>query len=286
MSMGLGPIQAIYRARFMRYLENRGLVEKTDAKVWAFLGDGECDEPEALAAITLAAREQLDNLIFVVNCNLQRLDGPCAAMGKSFKSWKRFFGASDGMPSREIWGSEWDPLFAKDKDGALVARLTRLVDGEYQKFYAEGPVYAHKHIFEGDPRLEALVRGYSDQQLRRLRVGGHDPQKVHAAYNAAIQHRGSPTVILAKTVKGYGLGAAGEGMNITHQQKKMNEEELRLFRDRFNIPVTDEELSSVPFHRPPSESAEIQYLQERRRILGGYVPRRIVKVAEVCTAYG
>ena len=279
-SMGLGPIQAIYRARFMRYLENRGLVQKSDAKVWAFLGDGECDEPEALAAITLAAREQLDNLIFVVNCNLQRLDGPVRGNGKIIQELETIFRGVGWNVLKTVWGTEWDPLFAKDKEGVLVDRLTQLVDGEYQKFYAEGPVYAHKHIFEGDPRLESMVRGYSDQQLRKLRVGGHDPQKVYAAYNAAIEHKGSPTVILAKTVKGYGLGAAGEGMNITHQQKKMNEEELRHFRDRFNIPLSDDELASVPFHKPPAESLEIQYLQERRRVLGGYVPRRTVKLTE------
>ena len=280
-SMGLGPIQAIYRARFIRYLENRGLRPISDAKVWAFVGDGECDEPETLAAITLATREKLDNLVFVVNCNLQRLDGPVRGNGKIIQELETVFRGVGWNTLKVIWGSEWDPLFAKDDEGLLVKRLTDLVDGEYQKFYLEGPLYAHKRIFSGDPRLAAMVNGYSEDDLRKLRVGGHDPRKVYAVYKAAINHHGAPTVILAKTVKGYGLGAAGEGMNITHQQKKLNDDELRYFRDRFDIPVSDQELPQLPFHRPSPDSPEIQYLQERRKSLGGYVPRRVVRPIQV-----
>ena len=236
-SMGLGPIQAVYRARFMRYLENRGLKEKSDAKVWAFVGDGECDEPEALAAISLATRERLDNLIFVVNCNLQRLDGPVRGNRKIIQELETVFRGVGWNVIKVIWGGEWDSLFAKDTDHLLRDRLNQLVDGDYQRLYLEGPVYARKGIFDSDPRLERLIDGYSDEQLCKLRVRGHDPRKVYEAYRAATTHQGAPTVILAKTVKGYGLGAAGEGMNITHQQKKLNEQELKYFRDRFKIPV-------------------------------------------------
>jgi pyruvate dehydrogenase E1 component len=280
-SMGLGPIQAIYRAKFMRYLENRGLCAKTDAKVWVFVGDGECDEPETLAAISLAVREKLDNLIFVVNCNLQRLDGPVRGNGKIIQELETIFRGVGWNTLKVVWGSEWDPLFAKDSEGLLVKRLTELVDGEYQKFYFEGPLYAHQRIFAGDPRLAAMVSDYSEADLRKIRVGGHDSRKVFAAYAAAVRHRGSPTVILAKTVKGYGLGAAGEGMNVTHQQKTLNEEELRKFRDRFDIPLSDQELATVPFHRPSADGPEMRYLQERRKLLGGYIPRRIVRLLPV-----
>lgn len=276
-SMGLGPIQAIYRARFMRYLENRGLCKKSDAKVWAFVGDGECDEPETLAAIALAVREKLDNLIFVVNCNLQRLDGPVRGNGKIIQDLEVIFRGVGWNTLKVVWGSEWDPLFAQDREGLLLKRLTDLVDGDYQKFYLEGPLFAHQRIFGDNPKLQEMVKDYTEDDLRKLRVGGHDPKKVHAAFRAAFEHRGSPSVVLAKTVKGYGLGAAGEGMNITHQQKKMNDDELKYFRDRFDIPLSDAELIQVPFHRPPDSSPEIQYLQERRKLLGGYVPSRVVR---------
>lgn len=275
-SMGLGPIQAIYRARFIRYLENRGLKKPTDEKVWAFVGDGECDEPETLGSISLAPREKLDNLIFVVNCNLQRLDGPVRGNGKIIQELETIFGGMGWNVIKVIWGSEWDELFKKDTDGVLVQRLTEIIDGDYQKIYAEGPPYLRKRVFNGDPRLEKLIEGYSDEQLRKLRVGGHDPKKIYAAYKAAVEHRGRPTVILAKTVKGYGLGEAGEGKNITHQQKKMNEKELAYFRDRLKIPISDEVLNSVAFYRPPEDSPEIRYVKERRQNLGGFVPRRKV----------
>jgi pyruvate dehydrogenase E1 component len=274
-SMGLGPLQAIYHARFMRYLENRGLKAPSDSKVWAFVGDGECDEPETLAALTLAVREELDNLIFVVNCNLQRLDGPVRGNGKIIQELETIFRGLGWNAIKVIWGSEWDALFAKDAEQLLRDRLTKLVDGEYQRFYVEGPAYARKYIFDHDPRLQRMIEGYSEDQLRHLRVGGHDPQKVYAAFHAAVRHRGSPTVVLAKTVKGYGLGAAGEGMNITHQQKKLNEEELHAFRDRFKIPVSDSDLAELPFFRPPEGSAELEYLRERRRSLGGFTPKRV-----------
>ncbi len=273
-SMGLGPIQAIYRARFLRYLENRGLRKRTDAKVWAFVGDGETDEPETLGALTLAGRERLDNLIFVVNCNLQRLDGPVRGNGKIIQELETAFRGAGWNVIKVIWGSEWDPLFARDHDGALAKRLRELVDGEYQKFFVEGPGYVRKALFDSDPRLAELTRGYSDDQIRKLRLGGHDPVKLYAAYHVATHYRCGPTVILAKTIKGYGLGETGEGRNITHQQKKLTEEELRSFRDRFLIPVSDEDLARVPFYRPPADSPEISYLQQRRRTLGGYLPKR------------
>ena len=276
-SMGLSPIMAIYQARFNRYLEDRGLKPATDAKVWAFLGDGETDEPEALGAITLASREKLDNLIFVINCNLQRLDGPVRGNGKIIQELEAAFRGAGWNVIKVIWGSDWDPLFERDSDGLLVRRLSEMVDGEFQKLVVESGSYVREHVFGSDPRLLKLVESIPDEKLRTLRQGGHDPRKVFAAYKAAVDHRGAPTVILARTIKGYGLGESGEGKNVTHQQKKLDEEELRHFRTRFGIPISDEQIADAPFYRPPDESPEIQYLQARRQELGGYVPRRQVR---------
>ncbi len=276
-SMGLSPIMAIYQARFNRYLENRGLKKPSDAKVWAFLGDGEMDEPEALGSITLAAREKLDNLIFVINCNLQRLDGPVRGNGKIIQELEAAFRGAGWNVIKVIWGDDWDPLLAKDHEGLLVKRMEEAVDGDYQKYTVASGRYIREHFFGKYPQLLELVKHLSDEQLRKLRRGGHDPEKVYAAYKAAVEHKGSPTVILAKTIKGYGLGEAGEGRNITHQQKKLNEEELREFRARFGIPISDEELAETPFYKPPDDSPEMRYLHERRRALGGYLPSRQVQ---------
>ena len=276
-SMGLGPIMAIYQARFNRYLEDRGLKKTFHDKVWCFLGDGETDEPEALGAITLAARERLDNLIFVVNCNLQRLDGPVRGNGNIIQELETVFRGAGWNVIKVIWGSDWDDLFRRDHEGVLVGRMGEIVDGEYQSYVVRGGAYIREHFFGRDPRLLKLVEHLSDEQLERLRLGGHDSGKVYAAYRAAVEHRGSPTVILARTIKGYGLGEAGEGKNVTHQQKKLNEQELREFRSRFGIPISNEEIDAVPFYRPPDDSPEMQYLQERRRQLGGYVPARKMK---------
>jgi pyruvate dehydrogenase E1 component len=273
-SMGLSPIMAIYQARFNRYLEDRGLKKPSDAKVWAFLGDGETDEPETLGAITLASREQLDNLIFVINCNLQRLDGPVRGNGKIIQELEAIFRGAGWNVIKVIWGSDWDPLLAKDHDNILVKRMEEVVDGEYQKYVVESGGYIRDHFFGADPRLLDMVKHLSDEQIQRLKRGGHDPEKVYAAYKAAVEHRGSPTVILAKTIKGYGLGEAGEGRNITHQQKKLNEEELREFRTRFGIPIADEDVAEAPFYKPPDDSPEMRYLHARRQELGGYVPSR------------
>lgn len=273
-SMGLSPIMAIYQARFNRYLEDRGLKKLSDAKVWAFVGDGETDEPETLGAITLAAREKLDNLIFVVNCNLQRLDGPVRGNGSIVQELEAIFRGAGWNVIKVLWGDDWDPLLAKDDEGLLVKRMGEVVDGEYQKYSVEPGSYVRQHFFGAHPRLLEMVKHLADEQLRKLRRGGHDPEKVYSAYKAAVEHQGSPTVILARTIKGYGLGEAGEGKNITHQQKKMNEEELREFRSRFGIPISDEEVAKAPFYRPPDDSPEIKYLHERRRTLGGYVPAR------------
>ena len=274
-SMGLGPIMALYQARFNHYLVDRGI--KPDAatsRVWAFLGDGECDEPETLGAITLAARERLDNLTFVINCNLQRLDGPVRGNGKIMQELEGAFRGAGWNVIKVVWGSDWDPLFAKDKDGLLVQRVSEVVDGQFQKYVVAPGSYTRQHFFGVDPRLEAIVADLSDDQIHRLKRGGHDPLKVYAAYKAATELKGAPTVILAQTVKGYGLGEAGEGRNITHQQKKLNEQELRDFRDRFDIPVSDKEIAEAPFYRPPKDSPEIEYLLERRKALGGFVPSR------------
>jgi pyruvate dehydrogenase E1 component len=272
-SMGLGPIMAIYQARFNRFLEDRGLAEKT-GRVWAFLGDGETDEPEALGAISLAARAQLDNLIFVINCNLQRLDGPVRGNSKIIQELERNFRGAGWNVIKVIWGDAWDPLLACDEQGILVKRMEEAVDGDYQKYSVSPGSYIREHFFGTDPHLLHMVEKMTDEELRRLRRGGHDPEKVYAAYKAAVEHRGAPTVILAKTIKGYGLGEAGEGKNITHQQKKLNEAELREFRARFGIPVSDEEVGEAPFYRPAEESPEMRYLHERREQLGGFIPAR------------
>src|SRR5262245_56277818 len=276
-SMGLGPLMAIYRARFVRYLEDRGLRPSRGAKVWAFVGDGETDEPESLGAITLAPREGLDNLIFVVNCNLQRLDGPVRGNGKIIQELETTFRGAGWNVIKVLWGSDWDPLIENDNTGLLIQRLNEVIDGQYQKYNVEPGSYTRQDFFGKHPELLELVKSYTDEQLRKFRRGGHDPGKVYAAYKAAVENTGSPTVILAQTIKGYGLGAAGEGRNVTHQQKKLNEDELRFFRDRFDIPISDAELGEAPFYRPPDDSPEIQYLKERRQALGGYVPRRLVK---------
>jgi pyruvate dehydrogenase E1 component len=276
-SMGLSPLMAIYQARFNRYLENRGLKPPTDAKVWAFLGDGETDEPESLGAITLASREKLDNLIFVINCNLQRLDGPVRGNGQIIQELESAFRGARWNVIKVLWGSEWDPILERDTEGLLVKRMGEMVDGEYQKLVVSSGDYIRQFFFGSDPRLLKLVEPLPDDALRRLRLGGHDPRKVYAAYKAAVEHKGGPTVILARTIKGYGLGEAGEGKNVTHQQKKLNEDELREFRSRFGIPMSDEDLSEVPFYRPAEDSEEIRYLRSRREALGGYTPARTVR---------
>ena len=276
-SMGLSPIMAIYQARFNRYLEDRGLKPPSDAKVWAFLGDGETDEPETLGAITLASREHLDNLIFVVNCNLQRLDGPVRGNGHIIQELEAAFRGAGWNCIKVIWGSDWDPLFEQDVDGLLAKRLGEIVDGEYQKFIVESGAYIREHVFGGDPRLLKMVESYRDDQLQKLRQGGHDPKKVYAAYKAAIEHKGSPTVILARTIKGYGLGEAGEGRNVTHQQKKVDEDTLRHFGERFGLKIREDQIAEVSFYRPSDDSPEIQYMQKCRRKLGGYVPQRRVR---------
>src|SRR6202045_366951 len=276
-SMGLSPLMAIYQARYARYLENRGLKPVTDAKVWAFIGDGETDEPESLGAITLASREKLDNLIFVVNCNLQRLDGPVRGNGQIIQELESAFRGARWNVIKVLWGTEWDPILERDTEGLLVKRMGELVDGEYQKLVVESGDYVRQHFFGSDPRLLKLVEPLPDEALRRLRLGGHDPRKVYAAYKAAVEHRGGPTVILARTIKGYGLGEAGEGKNVTHQQKKLNEEELRIFRSRFGIPLNDQDCIEVPFYRPAEDSQEVQYLGARRGALGCYTPSRKVR---------
>jgi pyruvate dehydrogenase E1 component len=282
-SMGLGPITAIYQARFMKYLEHRGLLPESERKVWAFLGDGECDEPETLGALTLASRERLDNLIFVVNCNLQRLDGPVRGNGKIIQELEAAFRGAGWNVLKVIWGASWDPLLERDRDGWLVRAMNETVDGEYQKYSVEGGPYIREHFFGKFPELAALVADVPDEQMPYLRRGGHDPEKVHAAYRLAVDTKGQPTVILAKTIKGYGLGHAGEGKNVTHQQKKLNEEQLRAFRDRFDIPVSDAEIAEAPFYRPQDDSEEIRYLLERRHALGGFVPARRAFVGGLAT---
>lgn len=277
-SMGLSPIMGIYQARFNRYLEDRGIKDTSKQKVWVFLGDGETDEPESLGAITLASREKLDNLIFVINCNLQRLDGPVRGNGKIIQELEAIFRGAGWNVLKVIWGSDWDPLLAKDKDGLLVERMDEVVDGQFQKYSVTGGDYIRKDFFGSDPRLLEIVKQYSDEQLQKLKRGGHDPEKVYAAYKAAFDHKGSPSVILAHTIKGYGLGEAGEGRNITHSQKKLNEQELRSFRSRFGIPIADEDIAETPFYRPAEDSEEIKYLMQRRKELGGFIPKREVKV--------
>ncbi len=273
-SMGLGPIMSIYQARFNRYLEDRGLKSPSQAKVWTFMGDGETDEPESLGAISLAAREKLDNLIFVINCNLQRLDGPVRGNGQIVQELEAIFRGAGWNVIKVLWGTDWDPLLAADKDGLLAARMGEIVDGQYQKYAVESGAYFREHFFGVDPRLLDMVKHLSDDQLKRLRLGGHDPLKVFNAYKAAVETKGQPTVILARTIKGYGLGEAGEGKNVTHQQKKLNESDLRTFRTRFGIPVSDDEIAEAPFYRPAEDSEELQYLRDRRASLGGFVPTR------------
>ncbi len=273
-SMGLAPIMGIYQARFNRYLEDRGLKAKSNAKVWVFMGDGESDEPESLGALTVASREKLDNLIFVVNCNLQRLDGPVRGNGKIIQELEAAFRGAGWNVIKVIWGGDWDPLLAKDDEGLLVKRMGEVIDGQYQKYTVESGKYIRDHFFGTDPRLMELAKNLSDDQIRKMRRGGHDPDKVYAAFKAAVEHKGQPTVIIAKTVKGYGLGESGEGKNITHQQKKLNEEELREFRSRFSIPIADEEIAQAPFYKPADDSPEMKYLHECRKKLGGYTPAR------------
>jgi pyruvate dehydrogenase E1 component len=277
-SMGLGPIMSLYQARFNRYLMARGLVNwKTEPKVWAFLGDGESDEPESLGAITLAARENLDNIVWVINCNLQRLDGPVRGNGKIIQELEGLFRGAGWNVIKVIWGTEWDAIIKRDKSGLLLKRMEECVDGDYQKYIVEPGSYTRKHFFGKYPQLLELVTHLTDEQISKLLRGGHDVRKMYAAYKAATEHKGQPTVVLAKTVKGYGLGEAGEGKNISHQQKKMNEKELREFRKRFNIPISDDVIADMPFFRPAPDSAETKYLLERRRALGGFIPARIVR---------
>jgi pyruvate dehydrogenase E1 component len=277
-SMGLGPIMSLYQARFNRYLQARGLATwKQEPKVWAFLGDGEIDEPESLGAITLGAREGLDNIIWVVNCNLQRLDGPVRGNGKVIQELEGVFRGAGWNVIKVIWGTDWDDLLARDKTGLLIKRMEECVDGDYQKYVVEPGSYTRKHFFGKYPELLELVNHLSDEQISKLLRGGHDVRKMYSAYKAAMEFKGVPTVVLAKTVKGYGLGEAGEGRNISHQQKKMNEKELREFRKRFNIPVSDDVIADMPFFRPAPDSVETKYLLERRKKLGGFVPSRTVK---------
>lgn len=273
-SMGLGPLQAIYQARFLKYLENRGLIKAEGRRVWAFLGDGEMDEPESLGALTIAAREKLDNLTFVINCNLQRLDGPVRGNGKIIQELEGIFRGAGWNVIKVIWGGRWDPLLAADKDGLLQKRMEECVDGEYQAYKANDGAYVREHFFGKYPELQERMKDFSDEDIWRLNRGGHDSQKVYAAYASAVEHRGRPTVILAKTIKGYGMGDAGEGLNITHQQKKMTIEQVRVFRDRFNIPISDDKIDSLPFYRPAEDSPEIQFIRKQREALGGYLPAR------------
>ncbi|MCH8503286.1 MAG: pyruvate dehydrogenase (acetyl-transferring), homodimeric type [Ectothiorhodospiraceae bacterium] len=273
-SMGLGPIMAIYQARFMKYLHDRGVIDMGNRKVWAFMGDGEMDEPESLGAIGLAAREGLDNLVFVVNCNLQRLDGPVRGHGKIIQELAGEFRGAGWNVLKVVWGSGWDALLAKDEKGLLRKRMEECVDGEYQNFKAKGGAYTREHFFGKYPELKDMVSNMSDEDIARLSRGGHDPHKVYAAYHTAVNTKDQPTVILAKTVKGYGMGRSGEGQNITHQQKKMALDALKEFRDRFDIPVPDDQLEKTPFYKPADDSPEIKYLKERRKALGGYLPQR------------
>jgi pyruvate dehydrogenase E1 component len=273
-SMGLGPMMAIFQARFVRYLEHRGLAKPSDRKVWAFLGDGEMDEPESMGALTMPVREGLDNLIFVINCNLQRLDGPVRGNGKIIQELEAAFLGAGWNVIKVLWGSRWDPLLAKDHNGLLRRVMEECVDGEYQNFKAKGGAYTREHFFGKYPELKAMVANMSDEEIWRLNRGGHDPRKVYAAYAAASSHKGQPTVILAKTVKGFGLGKGGEGQMIAHQQKKLSEEDLRAFRDRFNIPVSDDDIARLPFRKPDEDTDERRYMRERRTLLGGHLPAR------------
>ncbi len=282
-SMGLAPIMAIYQARFNHYLYNRKIKTKAKERVWAFLGDGEMDEPEAMGALTLASREQLDNLVFVINCNLQRLDGPVRGNGKIIQELEAAFRGAGWNVIKVIWGDDWDALLEKDTTGLLVKRMDECVDGQYQKYTVSEGDYIRKDFFGKYPELLELVENYSDEQLRKLRRGGHDPKKMYAAFKAATEHKHAPSVILAQTIKGYGLGEAGEGRNITHQQKKLNEQELREFRSRFAIPISDADVAEAPFYKPPAGSEELRYMLERRKALGGFLPERKVKAKPIKT---
>ena len=273
-SMGLGPIMAIYQARFLKYLHARGIADTSQRKVWVFCGDGEMDEPESLGAISLAAREKLDNLVFVVNCNLQRLDGPVRGNGKIIQELEGDFRGSGWNVIKLIWGGYWDPLLARDKEGILRRIMEETVDGEYQAYKANNGAFVREKFFGKHPKLLEMVSRLSDEDVWRLNRGGHDPHKVYAAFHSAVNHQGQPTVILTKTIKGYGMGRVGEAKNPTHQQKKLDAESIREFRDRFNIPVSDEQLDALPYYTPPEDSPEMQYLHERRRALGGYLPKR------------
>src|SRR5213594_1346714 len=282
-SMGLGPIQAIYQARFIKYLENRGLKQATGGRVWAFLGDGEMDEPESLGSITLASRERLDNLIFVVNCNLQRLDGPVRGNGKIIQELESIFRGAGWHVIKVVWGREWDELLARDRDGILVHKMDTTLDGEFQKFVVESGAYIREHFFGPDPRLKEMVEHLSDEDLKRLRRGGHDYRKLFAAYATAVELRGAPTVILAKTVKGWALPASFEARNVTHQMKKLSVEELKVFRDRLELPIPDKDLEGgePPYYHPGPDSREIQYMLARRHALGGLVPERRVSAKPI-----
>ena len=276
-SMGLGPIMAIYQARFLKYIHNRGLADTTGRKVWAFLGDGETDEPQSLGAIGLASRENLDNLIFVINCNLQGLDGPVRGNGKIIQELEGDFRGAGWNVIKVIWGSYWDPLLAKDTEGFLRKRMDEAIDGEYQAFKAKGGAYTRAHFFGKYPELLEMVSNMSDEDIWRLNRGGHDPHKIYAAYHSAVSHTGQPTVILAKTVKGYGMGGSGEAINITHSQKKMKMDDLKSFRDRFQVPISDKEVEQMSFYRPPDDAPELEYLKQCRTALGGHLPARRTK---------
>ena len=276
-SMGLGSMMAIYQARFMRYMIDRGFMEDTGRKVFAYLGDGEMDEPESTGALTLASRENLDNLIFVINCNLQRLDGPVRGNSKIIQELEGAFRGAGWNVIKVIWGSDWDDLFESDRNGVLLGRIEEVVDGDLLKYIVEGGEYIREHFFGKNPELLKMVEHLSDEKLEKMKIGGHDPLKVYAAYNEAINHKGEPTVILARTIKGYGLGEAGEGRNITHNQKKLNEEELLYFRDRFNVPLSDDEATQAPFYRFSDDSNEYKYFSEKRKKLGGPLPFRVDK---------
>jgi len=282
-SMGLGPIMAIYQARFLKYMTHRGMADAGKRTVWGFLGDGEMDEPESLGAISLAGREHLDNLVFVVNCNLQRLDGPVRGNGKIIQELEGFFRGAGWNVIKVIWGSYWDPLLARDTKGILRKRMEEAVDGEYQKYRANDGAYVREHFFGAYDELREMIANMTDEDIWRLNRGGHDPHKIHAAYKAAMEHKGQPTVILAKTIKGYGLGQDGEGQNISHQQKKLDDDGVRYFRDRFNVPLSDEEIEGVPYYHPGDDSEEIKYMKKRRQELGGYLPQRRVEEKQLKT---
>src|SRR5210317_1466004 len=273
-SMGLGPLMAIYQARFMRYLDHREIVKTDGRKVWAFMGDGEMDEPESLGAISLAGRERLDNLVHVVNCNLQRLDGPVRGNGKIIQELEAVYRGAGWNVVKVIWGGYWDPLIARDKSGLLLKRMEEVVDGDYQAYKANDGAFVREHFFGKYPELKAMVANMSDEDIWRLNRGGHDPLKIFSAYAAANRHKGQSTVILAKTVKGYGMGEAGEGQNITHSQKKMGEDALKAFRDRFNIPISDDDIAEAPFYKFAQDSVEMEYMRNSREQLGGYMPVR------------